>query len=479
MSNALGAARLSHDTDASTSIERQVESIGYAAKSRQDSVIYVAQDVDVSGSVSPFERDDLGPWLTDPEKIAQWDVMYAVKVDRLTRDLGHFLDLLKWFDAHGKILRTIDDSIDLSNETGKMFAKILALFAEFERSRIGERRRDAGKKLRTSGFWEGGPVPLGLAVEKQGDRFVYIVDDASAARVREMASKIMAGKSARSVGMPLGQDAGVVINILRNPALAGVVTYGREVVRDSDGMPARRDARIFSDDEWDKLQAALNKNSTGGKGKSEETALMLGVITCGKCGENLFISRRPAGAIYRHGPRSQCSGTISAKQAEGALESRLMALVGDTQQVELLPVKGEAGHIREELKRVEKAIGDIESAVEAGDMPASSAGRMLGRLESKLTGLQAKLATADEDTVREVPTGITYRQAWEAMDTAERAAWLRDSGIRFVVGGDLTVIADARMYPVGAFYLGRADVQKPCTIEWGVLNDLGNRAQAA
>jgi hypothetical protein len=34
-------------------------------------MVRVAMDLDVSGAISPFDRGDLGLWLTDPGLIAQ------------------------------------------------------------------------------------------------------------------------------------------------------------------------------------------------------------------------------------------------------------------------------------------------------------------------------------------------------------------------------------------------------------------------
>src|ERR1700733_11851829 len=95
----LGACRLSHGTDESTSIERQGEQLTAAAQMRGDALIALTEDVDVSGAVSPFERDDLGPWLTLPDKISQWDTLAFTKIDRISRSLLDFVTLLKWAHA--------------------------------------------------------------------------------------------------------------------------------------------------------------------------------------------------------------------------------------------------------------------------------------------------------------------------------------------------------------------------------------------
>jgi len=62
MGRVLGVRRLSHDTDASTSIERLGESIYHWARSHEHTVVAMTQDTDMSGSIAPQDRDDLGPW---------------------------------------------------------------------------------------------------------------------------------------------------------------------------------------------------------------------------------------------------------------------------------------------------------------------------------------------------------------------------------------------------------------------------------
>jgi hypothetical protein len=63
---ALAAIRLSRSTDESTSVERQRDVIGgWSQRPDGEPIIGEALDVDVSGSVSPFDRPDLGHWLTD------------------------------------------------------------------------------------------------------------------------------------------------------------------------------------------------------------------------------------------------------------------------------------------------------------------------------------------------------------------------------------------------------------------------------
>src|SRR5579859_5316793 len=136
----LGAARLSHDTDESTSIARQREQIELTTRARGDTLVHITEDTDVSGAVAPDRRPELGPWLTDPSLVGQWDVLMVAKLDRLTRSSQDFARLVEWCQDHGKTLVSISESIDLGTAAGRLAVDIFVRFAQYERERMSERR---------------------------------------------------------------------------------------------------------------------------------------------------------------------------------------------------------------------------------------------------------------------------------------------------------------------------------------------------
>jgi DNA invertase Pin-like site-specific DNA recombinase len=113
----LGAVRLSSLTDESTSPVRQREQIEGWGKLHRHTLAAITEDLDVSGAVSPFERPELGPWLTDPAKIALWDALIISKFDRLGRSQRDYLDLIEWTEANGKALVSVAESLDFSTPT--------------------------------------------------------------------------------------------------------------------------------------------------------------------------------------------------------------------------------------------------------------------------------------------------------------------------------------------------------------------------
>src|ERR1035437_4373088 len=174
----LGAVRLSLVTDETTSPARQRELIEHQAHAPGNTLVAIAQDLDVSGAVSPFNRPDLGPWLSDETKVIQWDVLCIAKLDRLSRSLIDFANLLRWCEDNGKTIVSVSESLDFGTATGRLLANLLMLFAEFEREQIRERRKAAAKYLRETGQYGGGRVPFGYVPERQGTRGYRLVQDA-------------------------------------------------------------------------------------------------------------------------------------------------------------------------------------------------------------------------------------------------------------------------------------------------------------
>lgn len=429
MGRLLGAARLSHSTDGSTSIERQCEQIQHTAAARGDKIIHITEDVDVSGAVSPFERDELGPWLTEAGKITQWDVLCVAKLDRLTRSLKDFVTLVEWCQAHGKSIVSIGDSFDLATPVGRMTANILVMFAQFERERMSERRADHTKKSRSLARWDGRAVAPGYKPVKVADHWELEPDDEKAGRIRAMADAVISGVSARQTGARYGMDASGVLSILRNPSLRGYVVARGGIVRGDDGLPVTREP-ILDDETWAKLQAALDKKGSPGSGRANgQESMLLGVAECGTCGKPLYIYRRKEGNRYRHADGSECKGSYLASALESEVEKRLLDEVGDVEQVdyELIPGK----NYDAEIRRIEDSIAELDASFEAGDVPASAYGRMQARLEAKLAHLRSLPSTPD--TVREISLGKTYREIWAELGDGERGGFLRDNGVKLRV----------------------------------------------
>lgn len=87
------------------------------------------------------DRPALQRLLRDAEK-GRFKVVVVYRLDRLSRSIRDFLELVDKFDKYGVTLVSVTESFDTSTSIGRLIVMILMSFAQFEREVIGERTRD-------------------------------------------------------------------------------------------------------------------------------------------------------------------------------------------------------------------------------------------------------------------------------------------------------------------------------------------------
>lgn len=485
----LGVTRLSRDNDASTSIERQRDAIEHTVKARGDRLVAMTEDVDTSGSISPFDREDLGAWLNDPARIGQWDALTVHKLDRLTRSLVDFITLLDWCKTHGKTVISVSESLDFSTAHGRMFAQLLAMFAEFERSRIGERRADHARKAWELARWDGRAVPTGYRPVKVNSHYELEPEPDAAALIRRIADLVIVGTSARQIaarlnteGVPTvrgGQrwDSSVILRILRNASLRGYVMHGNEVVRGEDGLPVQR-TPILGDETWAQVQARLDKNASPGSGIRKGASLLLGIVHCAGCGQRLYMGRRAEGDRYRHRDGSTCpGGSFTARYVERETTNLLLAFTDELPMMERREIPAQ-DHVAD-LRKVQESLDELDQAFEKGTVTAESYGRMTAKLEARRDQLGA-LPVIEAAEVWE-PTGETFHEHWHSLDAEGRHALLLSLGVRVdVAKADSGLLVPdpplirGRQFGSRTTRVGRAVIR----VDYGRLSELRDRASA-
>ena len=122
-------------------------------------------DLGISASISPFERPDLGPWLS-PEKAHEWDVLVFSKLDRLFRSTRDCVRFAEWAEEHRKILVFAEDGLTLNYRErdkasiegmmAELFVYLGSFFAQLELNRFKSRALDRQGVLRQTDRWSHG-----------------------------------------------------------------------------------------------------------------------------------------------------------------------------------------------------------------------------------------------------------------------------------------------------------------------------------
>lgn len=92
------------------------------------------------------------------------NTVVVYKVDRLSRSILDFHNMMRYFDKHNANFVSITQSFDTSTSMGKLTLNMLLSFAQFEREVSSERVRDKLRASKAKGMWIGGCPPLGYDV---------------------------------------------------------------------------------------------------------------------------------------------------------------------------------------------------------------------------------------------------------------------------------------------------------------------------
>lgn len=119
-------------------------------------------DGGISGGT--MERPALKQMLEDIRHgLIQTVVVY--KVDRLSRSIMDFHNMMKEFDKYGCSFVSITQAFDTSTSMGKLTLNMLLSFAQFEREVSSERVRDKIRASKVKGLWTGGIPKLGYDIK--------------------------------------------------------------------------------------------------------------------------------------------------------------------------------------------------------------------------------------------------------------------------------------------------------------------------
>ncbi len=217
-----------------------------------------------------MERPALQQLLADIQS-GKVDVVVVYKIDRLTRSLADFANIVEIFDAKGVSFVSVTQQFNTTTSIGRLTLNVLLSFAQFEREVTGERIRDKIAASKKKGMWMGGVPPLGYAVRER--KLIIIEREAVSARhifrryaalgsarllKQELEAEGIAGKRWTSVsgrrwgGKPLGR--GALYLMLRSRLYRG------EIVHQGQTYPGEHEV-IIKPALWDAVQARLAENA--------------------------------------------------------------------------------------------------------------------------------------------------------------------------------------------------------------------------
>jgi DNA invertase Pin-like site-specific DNA recombinase len=136
------------------SLDLQDRAIHAWAEAMGHEIVSVYREEGVSAST--LERPQLRLAITEALRPSA-DGLVVLKLDRLVRSVTGLAELMDRFNAEGKALISVRDSLDTTSAGGRLVANIMASVAQWEREIISERTKDALAELKRQGVQLGRP----------------------------------------------------------------------------------------------------------------------------------------------------------------------------------------------------------------------------------------------------------------------------------------------------------------------------------
>jgi DNA invertase Pin-like site-specific DNA recombinase len=467
----LGERRLSRKTDKTSSPEEQANQILWAAADNGGHIIGWADDWEVSGATDPMTRPKLGPWLRG--EMGPYDGIVARDVSRVGRNVRDTLNTQAMLTEQGKVIVTADHTgvWDFSDQDQENEWLMKAWGSQMELRMTQKRNRDEAVRARENGepkqYPSYGYMYVRLSPTAKIDHVA--LDPVASEIIREVARRILADETGKVTcateaarlnreGVPAPSDrraelysrpgkghrwtAKSVEHILTSEAALGYLMHGGRPVLGKDSRPTRIAEPLWDRVTRDDLVEATRPKRSGSRAP-KGARLLSGIAFCGNCGARLTIAGR-ANSRHGYGCTARVLGIPSSANCKPApsmditeLDAEVSAWflaeygAGNVMRQVYDPGTGHSAEIRE-LEATQKRLRDDRNAG-LYDKPKDAEWYRgeYTKLEEEIARLEA--LPEREPGIREVRTGRTVAQDWEAADDARRREMLAEFEVRVVL----------------------------------------------
>jgi DNA invertase Pin-like site-specific DNA recombinase len=441
-------------------------------------IVHVTKDRNISGAIAPWERPDLGPWLTDPVKMVQYDGIVAYDVSRLSREYFDLAWLRKWAEENHKKLYVMKERLHWPDNRDGTLWGVAAERAYEERQDIIERVSRELTALREAGKLVG-RIPFGYT--SAGDKYDrYLVPtDAGRTYIPQVFQHCINGWSLSKIARWL-DDEGVrpssgakwwgrtIADIIKNPTYMGHRCQ-RDVVppdeiEESDGKAVRyryggtwidapryqygktihRCEPLVDAAVWKRANEALSSHPKRGHIDPRNRAMLAEALFCPVCADSPMYRKIDASGMSRalfyyrcYGRGSQrkgCGNTVRMELVDTAV-NEIMASTFDVPVMRHEIVFGNEAEIQAETERIKFELRQLP----ARDLDWEEEDRERARLRAEQT--QVANTTVIEDQVELVETDDTYLELWERQSIQNRGSWLIEHGFRVTASKERVTVS--------------------------------------
>ncbi|TKH46016.1 resolvase [Paenibacillus terrae] len=349
-------------------------------------------------------RPQLIRLLKDAEK-QRFQIVMLYKLDRLARKLRDQLEISDTLVSFNIKLMSLKENFDTSTPTGMMTFQMFGMIAELERSNIIERGKLGQHQRAREGKYNGGVVLGYDNINKE-----LIVNEAEAVIVKKIFAYAEQGLGLKAITRRLNENGhrskkdkpfstNSIKTVLNNPIYIGKIRYNQHENWSEKRRKGKNPDFIFTDgihqsiisqEQWDKVQASLQKRSYK-PSRSHTPYILSGIIKCPVCGHGMVPTRSKgaSGEQYRY----YSCGQFHNKGATVCKSNMIKAEVAEQQILdELHRVIAQPNILRQLVDR----INEFRSS---SDIPRLEDQKVL---ESQIGKLQRKIKSV-KDTILNHP----------------------------------------------------------------------------
>lgn len=415
-------------------------------------VIGYAEDLDVSGSVDPFDRKrrpELSRWLANEAE--PFDVIVVYRVDRLTRSLRNLQRLVNWADDNDKlVVSATEPHFDTTSPFAGVLIALIGTVAEMELEAIRERTASAARHNIRAGKWRGGQPPWGYVPDNSSGEWRLAQSPEQVVLINEVVARVLDGEpmqriahdlTRRGIPTPKGRTEWNVTPLKRSllsETMLGYAIYRGKPVRNDDGSPVIRATPILTREVFERVRVELEGRAGRGEPTTRTSALLLRVLHCGVCGMPAYKFN---GGSHSKRARYRCKSMVKAVRCgnkttytdviDGLVERVVLNLLGKSERLERVwdsgsDHSGELVEINAELVELTSLIGS----------PAYRSGTpQRNALDIRIAALATRQDALSQEVAKPAGwawagTGEPFSDWWERQDVIDRNVWLRSMNIR-------------------------------------------------
>jgi len=340
-----------------TTLDNQRESAeSYINSQKNEGWIILPEKYDDGGYTGAnTERPALQKLIADIKE-GKINCVVVYKVDRLSRSLLDFVQLLELFEKNNVVFVSVTQAFNTNNSMGRLTLNILLSFAQFEREIISERVKDKMGAARKRGKYIGGKTILGYDVDRANRKLVINEEEAKLVHVifdlylelksflkvavvlndKGHRTKRYVTKSGKVMGNTKFKNTNIQL-ILQYVLYTGKVKYNGEL------YPGLHEA-IISEETFNKVQQIIANNRVrrDNPKNTRNTGLLNRILRCKACNSVMFhtYTSKKDNRKYRYyvcmnaqkrGYKNCPTRSVNAQQIENAVVVSLIKIASDSE----------------------------------------------------------------------------------------------------------------------------------------------------